>query len=82
VIPATTTPPKLAKAWGLKAETILRWIRSGELVAFNVSAPGRRPRWKITEQAIEDFIAKRSAKPPTPKAGRRKKRDPNFVEYF
>lgn len=50
------TPPALAERWGCTPETVLTLIKTGRLSAFNLSPPGRkRPRWKITETAVEQF---------------------------
>ena len=62
------TPPQLARLWGVKPEKIIRWIRSGELKAFDFSAdPGTgRPRYRIRQSDAESFERLRQAGPPLP----------------
>ncbi|MGH7137562.1 MAG: helix-turn-helix domain-containing protein, partial [Pirellulales bacterium] len=58
------TPPQLAKQLGVQAEKVLGWIRSGELRAVNVAdRAGRRPRWRISAETIEEFLRRREAVP-------------------
>lgn len=54
--------------------TVLSWIRGGELKAFNVgrNRSGGKPRWRITREALDDFIALRTPTPPIPKVRRRR----------
>jgi hypothetical protein len=54
-----STPPELAQRTGYAHETILRWINSGELDAYNSADPGQRPRYHIPDQAWEDFKRRR-----------------------
>lgn len=62
--PAWLTPPQLAKQLGVQAEKVLGWIRSGELRAVNVADRAcRRPRWRISAEAIEEFFRRREAVP-------------------
>jgi excisionase family DNA binding protein len=67
------TPPQLAKELGVEAEKVLRWIKAGELRAVNTATRpnGKRPRWRISRDAIADFERRRASKatrrPPRPK---------------
>lgn len=67
------TPPEIGKLLGCNSERIRGWIRSGELSAINLGNSKRRPRWRITQAAFDDFLNRRSnvatAKPST---GRRR----------
>jgi excisionase family DNA binding protein len=76
------TPPRLAEQLGVNVHRVLGWIARGELAAVNVG-DGVRPRYRILPQAVEAFLAARSAKP-APKARRRQKekRASGFVNYF
>lgn len=67
------TPPKLARRWGCKPETVIGLIRSGELQAIDLARPGSlRPRYRISPEAIADFERRRSASPmPDPVRARR-----------
>jgi hypothetical protein len=63
--------------------TVLGWISRGEILAINVGRrPGsKKPRWRITEKALADFEAARTATPPQPRAQRRRK-DPAIIEFY
>jgi hypothetical protein len=55
--------------------TVLGWIHAGELPAINVGRkPGaKKPRWRITQAALDAFEAKRAASvAPAPARPRRK----------
>lgn len=43
---------------------VIRWIHAGELNASNVaeSAKGARNRWRISEQALAEFLEARSSR--------------------
>jgi excisionase family DNA binding protein len=49
------TPTEVARLLRVQGGKIFTWIRSGELKAFNVSA-SRLPRYRISKEAIDDFI--------------------------
>ena len=79
------SPPQVADMLGVAPETVIGWVRSGQLPGFDVSRPAaRRPRFRITEAALADFIARREIKPPT--LAVRRKRKPATVsdkkDYF
>lgn len=82
ILTASVTPAEYAKARGISGDKVLGWIASGELVAVNVaqSANGRRPRWRISLDAIEAFERSRStvAKPPA----KPKRRCPQTVKQY
>lgn len=56
------TPSQAAAALKVRRARIMAWIRSGELVASNL-ADGDTPRFRITEQALNDFLERRAVKP-------------------
>ena len=59
---AYLTPSDLAKMWRVSHDKVLAFIRTGELVAFNVASAGaRRPRFRIPLAAAKEFEARRSA---------------------
>lgn len=56
------TPPAIAKKYGVAPETVVGWIRSGELVAIDVAQRGKsRPRYRVSPHALEAFELRRSA---------------------
>lgn len=70
------TPPQLARHIGISEDKIYPWIESGELRAVNMAAQsdGERPRWRISVEAVEEFLASRENKPPAPKPPKRRRR--------
>ena len=85
------TKPKLsdlkvsavASELGTRRENVKALIKSGALVAYDVTAPGARRRaYRITRESLDNFKTGRSPKQTKP--GRRVKhsKPENFVEYF
>jgi len=78
------TPPQLAKMLGIEPPKVIGWIKRGELRAVNVAdRTGGRPRWRISPDAVENFLRVRESKAPPPKATRqRRQRQPaDFIEF-
>ena len=72
---------RACKRWGCAPESIIGFIKSGELRAFNVAAKGTtRPRWRITEEAIREFERRRAAVPVKP--AQKKRRPREATAYF
>ncbi len=62
------TPPAVAKRYKVSPDTVRLWIESGKLKAINLAQPGKRPRYRITEQALAEFDSSgQVAKPVTTK---------------
>lgn len=83
-IPASTlylTPPELASRLRVKAAKVINWIRSGELRAIDLATRGsRRPRYRISPEAVAEFERRRSAAPlPRPIRRRRPAGIKSFV---
>ena len=78
------TPPAYARELGVDVHRVLDWIRSGELPAIDVStAPGRtRPRYRIDRSDIIAFERRRAVQPPAPRPSRRRRKDPQIIEFF
>jgi excisionase family DNA binding protein len=75
------TPPELAKLLRVEPPKVIAWIKRGELHAVNVADKnGKRPRWRISPEAFEDFIKPRTSSPPV-KATRTKRRVA-YKEFF
>ncbi|MDV6030385.1 MAG: helix-turn-helix domain-containing protein [Phycisphaera sp. RhM] len=55
------TPPEAAELLGVKADKVLGWIHSGELVAHNCATDpnGERPRWRIADDELGRFLLRR-----------------------
>jgi excisionase family DNA binding protein len=79
----TLTVKGIAERYCVSQHTVLSWLRSGELRGINV---GRRlgagkPRWRITQEALEAFELLRTPTPPLPRCKRRK-RMPDVIEFY
>ena len=79
----TLTVKDLRERYGVGENTVLGWIRSGELKAINVGRclSAGKPRWRITQQALDAFEALRTPRPPEPRAPRRK-RSAEVIEFY
>lgn len=75
------TPPVIARRYAVNVGKVLAWIASGELAAVNVGDGAKRPRWRITPEALADFERRRAAQP-RPATARRKKEKAGYTEYF
>jgi len=76
------TPRQYADKWRVDPETVLRWIKRGELVAVDVSAGNRKkPRWRISQEAAAAFEARRSSRTPSPKPTRTRRTLQTVKQY-
>lgn len=58
------TPPEFAELKAVSVNTVLAWIKSGELKATNLaSRSSRRPRYRISPTARREFELARSVVP-------------------
>ncbi len=73
----------LCDRYGVGEDSVLAWIRSGELKAMNVarSAKSKRPSWRISPEALAAFEAARTPEPPAPRAKRRAKHA-GIVQFY
>lgn len=63
--------------------TIGEWIRNGSLQAIDISrTPGGKPRWRITQEALDAFMERRASHPTPPTPKRRKRRDDAVIEFY
>lgn len=77
------TVREVCELLGVGERTVLGWIRSGELRAVNVGRRlgARKPRWRVTAEALQAFEILRTPSPPPPRT-RRRKRDLAVVEFY
>jgi excisionase family DNA binding protein len=70
----TYTVKQICERFGVRPHTVLAWIGAGELAAMNVGRKlaGKKPRWRVTAEALAAFEAARTAAPPAPRATRRR----------
>jgi hypothetical protein len=73
----------ISERHGVSEQTVLAWIASGELRALNVSRrpDGKRPRWRVTQAALDVFEAARTVTPPAPRAQRRQ-RSGDIIKFY
>ena len=78
------TPPEVAQLWGISVNTVMTWIRNGELRAINVARRlGGRPRYRIDVDDLKDFENRRAVLPPPPIQRRpRRRRDEYVLEFY
>ena len=82
------TPPEIARRWGVSPETVIGWVRSGQLRAVDVSSrPGiGRPRFRIDIADLSAFENRRQVIPRGKNGNnpsRRRRRKPaGVVEFF
>jgi excisionase family DNA binding protein len=79
----THTVGDICERYGVSEHTVLGWIRSGELRAVNVGRrlDGKKPRWRISAEALAAFEALRTPAPPAPRV-RRRKRAAEIVHFY
>ncbi len=77
------TVREVAERYGVSEGTVLGWVKSGQLQAINVgrSMAAKKPRWRITAEALETFELVRTHSPPPP-TRRRRKRQAEVVEFY
>ena len=76
------TPQKIGELLGVGHDKVLGFIRTGELRAIDLSTTrGKRPRWRISRDDLDAFLARRSATPP-PKPRRQRRQPDDVIEYY
>jgi excisionase family DNA binding protein len=81
-MPSTLSVRDLCERCGVSEHTVVSWIHSGQLKAVNVGRrPGaKKPRWRITREALEAFEQLRT--PATPPPRTRRKRPADVIEFY
>lgn len=64
------------------ADQVVALIHAGYLPALNIAANPGRPRWRISQEQLDTFIASRSAKPTQAQTRRRKTKQPEVIQFF
>ena len=72
----------LCERYGVGEHTVLGWIRSGELRAVNVGRRlgAKKPRWRITPEALAAFELLRTPTAPPPRT--RRKKQAGVIEFY
>ncbi len=78
---AAFTVPTVAASLGVNRDKILTLIKNGELIAINLSL-SNRPRWRITQQALDAFLEARSSKRAPQRSTRRRRTTAKVEEEF
>ena len=56
------TPPQIGERFGVSTEKVIGWLLAGELRGFNLAArTGGRPRYRVSEADLAEFLERRSA---------------------
>lgn len=76
------TVAQAAERLGVGVDVVAAHIRAGRLAASNVGLGSQRPRYRITPEAIEEFLAERLVRPAAPAARPRRRRLESVTEYF
>jgi len=79
----TLSVKDLCEHYGVGEHTVLGWINRGELRAINVGRrmDAKKPRWRVTQEALAAFEQLRTPTPPPPGAQRRK-RPEGVIEFY
>jgi len=75
------TPNQAAAYLSVTAEQIRCLIRKGQLSAVNVGAGTKRPLYRITQQALNDFLCRRQ-QPHSTKQGKKFKQADPVPDFF
>lgn len=80
------TPPAVARELNVGLDKVYLWIANGELKAVNLAAKrSGRARWKVSRQALAEFLASRESGPVVTRQRRRRfeaiPKDPNWIDY-
>lgn len=80
----THTPDDVAKALSVSVETVKHWIRSGELVAVNVSRNRQSgvPRLRVRQTDLDAFMSVRSTSKPKAKERSRPRSLPPVKGFY
>jgi hypothetical protein len=77
------TPPKIATRLGVAPETVIGWIRDGELIASNVAKRScRRPRYRVDPADLEAFLATRRPNAPSTSRARRRRQESGVIAFY
>lgn len=75
------TPPEIAAETGSRPETVILWIRSGELRGVDLSRRGSaKPRFRVRKEDFEDFLRRRAVATPAAPSPR-VRRDTGVTQY-
>jgi excisionase family DNA binding protein len=78
------SPVAVARQLGVRDAKVVGWIKRGELRAANLaSVTGGKPRYRISPEALREFLAGREVVPGgRPAVRRRRRKDESVIEFF
>ena len=79
----TLSVKEICDRYSVAEHTVLNWIKGGELRAINVgrTAGTKKPRWRITAEALATFELLRTTTPP-PQRARRRKQPKDVIPFY
>ena len=80
--PKYHTADDVARILGVGIEIVLGHIRAGRIAAMNVGLGATRPRWRITDEALAQFTAARTASPRPATRPKRKTKNAGVIAFF
>jgi excisionase family DNA binding protein len=76
------TTAEAAEFLSVTTDKITDLIHSGQLAAVNVALhPGGKPRWRIADEALKQFITSRQSQPVSISTPRRKRQPESVTQY-
>jgi len=80
---STFSVKDLCDRFGVSEHTVLAWIAAGELKALHVGRRlgAKKPRWRVTQEALAAFELARTPTPPAPQS-RRRKRQGAVIQFY
>jgi excisionase family DNA binding protein len=81
---STLSVHDICERYGVSEHTVLTWINRGELRAVNVGRRlgAKKPRWRITQEALDAFEQLRTPSPPPPRMCRRKGTEAGIIQFY
>jgi len=81
---STLSVRNVCERYGVSEHTVLHWLHSGQLKAVNVGRDlgAKKPRWRVSQEALDAFEALRTPTPQPPRVRRRKKRPTDVIEFY
>jgi len=74
---------ELAEHWQCSTEHVLDLIHQKRLKAFSLSKPGsKRPRYRITDEAVAEYEAQHQAQAPAKPATRRPRKREAVIQFY
>jgi hypothetical protein len=74
--------PAVAEELAVDRRCVKALIRSGELPAVDIAPAGAKyKKWRVSQEALEIFLLRRTATPPTPTTRRRRRRDDSILHF-